>query len=189
MNLRISGKHMNIGEALTARIEDRVDDAVTKYFSGGYTGSVTLEKMGHRFTCDCMVHLDSGVNMQATGSENDPTAAFEAAAERIEKRLRRYKRRLKDHHAHASPKAMGEAAYAIMQPPAEEEEVPEDYSPAIIAESQTKIKTQSVAQAVMQLDMTDQTVVVFTNAGNDQLNVVYRRSDGNIGWVDPTLAK
>ena len=189
MNLQISGKHMNVGEALSARIEDRVDDAVTKYFTGGYTGSVTIEKSGNRFTCDCMVHLNSGTNLQATGSEMDATAAFDAAAERIEKRLRRYKRRLKGHHANASPKAMGEAAYAIMEAPAEEDEVPEDYSPAIIAESLTKIATQSVAQAVMQLDMTDQPVIVFTNAGNGQTNVVYRRSDGNIGWVDPALAK
>lgn len=189
MNLQISGKHMNVGEALSTRIEDRVDDAVTKYFTGGYTGNVTLEKSGNRFACDCMIHLDSGTNLQATGSEMDPTAAFDAAAARIEKRLRRYKRRLKDHHAHASPKAMGEAAYAIMEAPTEEDEVSEDYSPAIIAESLTRIATQSVAQAVMQLDMSDQPVIVFTNAGNGQTNVVYRRSDGNIGWVDPALAK
>lgn len=189
MTLRISGKHMNVGEALTTRIEDRIEDAVTKFFSGGYTGSVTLEKMNNRFTCDCMVHLNSGVNLQATGSEMDPTAAFEAAADRIEKRLRRYKRKLKDHHANASIKTMGEAAYAIVQTPPEEDEIPEDYNPTIIAESMKEIETQSVAQAVMQLDMTDQPVVVFTNAGNGQTNVVYRRTDGNIGWVDPALAK
>ncbi len=187
MSLRISGKHMNVGETLSQRIEDRIDDAVSKFFAGGYTGHVTLEKSGHQFICDCMVHLDTGVVLQATGNENDATSAFEASAERIEKRLRRYKRRLKDHHAHAA-KGAGEAAYSIVQSPDEETEIPEDYSPAIIAESQTNIPMQTVAEAVMQLDRTDSPVVVFTNAGNGQTNVVYRRVDGSIGWVDPAMS-
>jgi len=189
MSLRISGKHMNIGETLSQKIEDRINDAVGKYFAGGYTGSVTLEKTGNRFISDCIVHLDTGVVLQATGKDNDATSAFDTSAERIEKRLRRYKRRLKDHHAHGKNQKMAEAAYSIVQAPDEEEEIPENYSPAIIAESLTKIATQSVAEAVMQLDLTDQPVVIFTNAGNGQTNVVYRRADGNIGWVDPALAK
>ena len=98
MSLQISGKHMNVGDALTSRIEDRIEDAVTKYFQGGYQGKVTLEKQGNRFSCDCLIHLDSNIDLQGTGMEGDATAAFEAAADRVEKRLRRYKRRLKDHH-------------------------------------------------------------------------------------------
>ncbi|MEM9278656.1 MAG: ribosome-associated translation inhibitor RaiA [Pseudomonadota bacterium] len=186
MSLRISGKHMNVGEALTSRIEDRLDDAVTKYFPGGYNGHVTLEKHGNRYSCDCVIHLDSSVDLQGTASESDPTAAFESAADKIEKRLRRYKRRLKDHHANAAKSERLEVAYSIVEAPAEEEEMPEDYNPVIIAESLTSIENQSVAEAVMKLDLTDNPVVVFTNAGSGKTNVVYRRGDGNIGWIDPS---
>ena len=186
MVLRISGKHMNVGEALISRIEDRLDDAVTKYFPGGYTGHVTLEKQGNRFTCDCVIHLDSSADLQATATENDPTVAFESTADKVEKRLRRYKRRLKDHHSKSTKAERLEVAYSIVESPAEEEEMPEDYSPVIIAESLKEIETQSVAEAVMKLDMTDNPVVVFVNAGSGNTNVVYRRGDGNIGWIDPS---
>jgi len=186
MSLRISGKHMNVGEALTGRIEERLEDAVTKYFPGSYKGHVTIEKEAKRFTCECMVHLDSGVDMQGTASDNDPTAAFEMAADKIEKRLRRYKRRLKDHHGNANKAARAEAAYSIVESPETNDEMPEDYSPVIIAESLTSIDTQTVAGAVMKLDMSDHPVIVFTNAGNGKTNVVFRRQDGNIGWIDPS---
>ena len=185
MALQISGKHMNIGEALTARIEDRLDDAVTKYFPGGYNGHVTVEKQGSRFTCDCVIHLDSSVDLQATSTENDPTAAFEGAAEKVEKRLRRYKRRLKDHHSKSHKAERLDAAYSIVEAPDTEQEMPENYNPVIIAESLTSIETQTVAGAVMKLDLSDNPVVVFTNAGSGKTNVVYRRNDGNIGWIDP----
>lgn len=186
MSLQISGKHMNIGDTLTARIQDRLDEAVSKYFPGGYRGHVTLEKQGSRFACECIIHLDSSADLQGTSNDVDPTAAFETAADKIEKRLRRYKRRLKDHHGNAAKAARAEAAYAIVEAPAEEEEMPEEYNPVIIAESLTSIETQSVAEAVMKLDLIDTPVVVFNNAGNGKTNVVYRREDGNIGWVDPT---
>lgn len=185
MNLRISGKNMDIGDALRERIEDRIDEAVSKYFDGGYTGHVTVEKSGAGFDCDCMIHLDTGIVLQAKGTKDDATASFDTAAERIEKRLRRYKRRLKDHHNNAS-RAMKDAAYVVMQAPKDEEEMPTDFSPVTIAESSKQMRTQSVAEAVMQLDLTDEPVIVFTNGANDQLNVVYRRSDGNIGWIDPS---
>ncbi len=186
MVLQISGKHMNVGEALTSRIEDRLEDAVTKYFPGGYNGHVTIEKQGNRFTCDCVVHLDSSADLQATATENDATSAFESTADKIEKRLRRYKRRLKDHHPKSSKAERLEVAYSIVESPREEEVIPEDYSPVIIAESLKEIETQSVAEAVMKLDMTDNPVVVFVNAGSGKTNVVYRRGDGNIGWIDPS---
>ena len=185
MSLQISGKHMNVGDALTGRIEHRIDEAVSKYFNGGFSGNVTLEKQGNRFSCDCMIHLDSGVTLQGTSLEVDATTAFDAAAERIEKRLRRYKRRLKDHHQVNSDKILADAAYTIVESPENEDEVPEDYNPVVIAESLKSIETLSVADAVMQLDRIDDPVIVFTNAGNGRTNVVYRRSDGNIGWVDP----
>lgn len=185
MNLRISGKNMDIGDALRHRIEDRIDEAVSKFFDGGYTGHVTVEKSGSGFECDCMVHLDTGIVLQAKGKMADATACFDAAAERIEKRLRRYKRRLKDHHGSHTSKADAAAAYVIMEAPAAEEEIPVDYAPITIAESSKQIRTQSVADAVLQLDLTDEPVIVFINGANENVNVVYRRSDGNIGWVDP----
>ena len=185
MSIKVSGIHMNVGETLTTRINDRVDDAVSKYFANGYSGQVTVEKSGSWYECDCLIHLDSGVVLQAKANSADPTSSFEEAADKIEKRLRRYKRRLKDHHANAKAKAL-EAMYSVVEVPGADDEVPEDYNPLVIAESTTTVNTQSVAQAVVQLDLTDHPVVVFKNSANDEINVVYRRSDGNIGWVDPS---
>ncbi len=187
MSLRISGKNMDIGDALRERIEDRIEEAVLKYFDGGYNGHVTVEKSGSGFGCDCTVHLDTGVVLQGTSFEPDATGSFEAAAERVEKRLRRYKRRLKNHHAGGGQRDMSDVAYAVIES-LDDGEVAEDFSPITIAETSTPVFTQSVAEAVMQLDLTDRPVVVFTNAANGQTNVVYRRADGNIGWIDPSRA-
>ena len=184
MSLRISGKHMEIGDAFRTKIEGRVGDAVEKYFDGGFAGHVTVEKSGSRFTADCMIHLDTGMTLQATGQAQDPQFAFDAAAERIEKRLRRYKRRLKSHNSVANADGI-DLDYRVMAPVADEdEEVPEDYAPAIVAESTVALKSMSVASAVIELDTKDSPVFVFRNAGNEHVNVVYRRSDGNIGWID-----
>ncbi|MER2536643.1 MAG: ribosome-associated translation inhibitor RaiA [Rhizobiaceae bacterium] len=192
MSLRISGKHMDIGDAFRARISERVGDAIEKYFDGGFKGHVTMEKSGARFTADCVIFLDSGMDLQATGQAYEPQAAFEAAADRIEKRLRRYKRRLKSHDAGngASSAQRSDIAYTIMAPVAEEdEEVPDDFAPAVVAESTVALKTMSVASAIIELDTKDSPVFVFRNAGNDEVNVVYRRADGNIGWIDPSNAR
>lgn len=185
MTLKIVGKHMDIGEALTSRIEDRVSAAISKYFSRGYSGQITMDKRASEFIADCLLHLDSGTTLQASASAGDAHSAFDSAAEKLEKRLRRYKRRLKDHHAAAEPQVAFDASYTVIQMPQEEEEIEEDFVPAIVAESSKSIKTLSVAMAVMELDMADEPVQVFKNAGSGQINVVYRRSDGHIGWVDP----
>lgn len=188
MSLRISGKHMEIGDAFRARIQDRIGDAVEKYFDGGFSGHVTVEKAGARFSADCVIFLDSGINLQAAGQAYEPQAAFEAAAERIEKRLRRYKRRLRSYDGRAGDHD-GDMAYRVMAPvPDEEEEVAEDYAPAVVAESTVALKTMSVASAIIELDTKDSPVFVFRNAGNDHVNIVYRRADGNIGWIDPSTA-
>ncbi|MDO9417713.1 ribosome hibernation-promoting factor, HPF/YfiA family [Pararhizobium sp.] len=188
MSVRVSGKHMEIGESFRVRIEEHMEQAVTKYFDGGYSSSVTVEKSGSRFSADCKLHLDTGTALQATGEANDPQAAFDAASERIEKRLRRYKRKLKDHHIGHSNHA--EVAYTVMDSvPDEEDEVAEDYAPTIVAETTKKLKTMSVASAVMALDMTDEPVLMFRSVGKEQLNIVYRRNDGNIGWIDAANIK
>lgn len=192
MSLRISGRHMDVGDAFRARINERVGDAIDKYFDGGFKGHVTLEKSGSRFTADCVIFLDSGMDLQATGQAYEPHAAFEAAAERIEKRLRRYKRRLKSHDAGNGANVPSDIAYTIMAPMVDDDEdvdVPVDYAPAVVAESTVALKTMSVASAIIELDNRDNPVLVFRNAGNDEVNIVYRRADGNIGWIDPSTAR
>jgi ribosomal subunit interface protein len=190
MTVRVSGKHMEIGETFRERIQTQIGEAITKYFDGGYSGLVTVEKSGSRFGSDCKLHLDTGVTLHAAGEANDPQASFDVAAERIEKRLRRYKRKLKDHHAGSGHGTNVEVSYTVMDSvPDEADEVPEDYAPTIVAESTRKLKTMSVASAVMALDMTDEPVFMFRSVGSEQLNIVYRRNDGNIGWIDAASIK
>lgn len=192
MTLRISGKQMDIGDAFRLRIEERIGEAIRKYFDGGFSGRVTVEKSGSRYSADCMLNLDSGMALQAAGQAQDPLLAFDAAAERIEKRLRRYKRRLKSHAGAGQNGSAGpydDIAYSVISPVAEDDdEAPEDYAPAIVAESSIALRTMSVASAVIELDTKDSPVFVFRNAGNEHVNVVYRREDGNIGWIDPSTA-
>ncbi|EKF60367.1 MAG: ribosome hibernation-promoting factor, HPF/YfiA family [Agrobacterium albertimagni] len=190
MSVRVSGKQMEIGETFRQRIEDRIQDAVTKYFDGGYSGQVVVTKSQSRFAADCLVHLDTGANLHAAGEANDPQVAFDTAFERVEKRLRRYKRKLKDHHAGEAQNPPIEIAYTVMDSLDDDhEELPDDYAPTIVAESTKKLRTMSVATAVMALDMTDEPVLLFRNPGSEQLNIVYRRNDGNIGWIDSANIK
>lgn len=188
MVLRISGKHMDMGDAFRARIEARISEAVEKYFDGGFSGHVTVEKSGSRYSADCMVHLDTGMALQAEGRALDPQLAFDAAAERVEKRLRRYKRRLKSHQGAPQEAVWSDISYRVMAPvAADDEEAPIDYAPAVVAESSMTLKTMSVASAVIELDTKDSPVYVFRNAASDSVNIVYRRPDGNIGWIDPSV--
>jgi ribosomal subunit interface protein len=188
MSLRVSGRHMDVGEAFRTRIEDKLSEQVGKYFDGNFSGTVVVSKDASRYTTDCTLHLDSGVIFQAAGMAHDPEASFVEASERIDKRLRRYKRRLKDHKANGA--VVREVAYTVMEAiPDEAEDVPEDYAPAIVAETSIVVGTYSVAGAVMELDRRDTPIVVFKNAGSGAINIVYRRSDGNFGWVDPSTLR
>ncbi|MBD8553703.1 ribosome-associated translation inhibitor RaiA [Rhizobium sp. CFBP 8762] len=190
MSVRVSGKHMDIGDSFRLRIEEQIEAAVTKYYDGGYSSQVVVEKAGSRFSADCKLHIDTGVVLQATGEANEPQAAFDAAAERIEKRLRRYKRKLKDHYNGIGQGPSAEVAYTVMDSvPDEEDEVPEDFAPTIVAETTKQLQTMSVASAVMALDMTDEPVLMFRSVGSEKLNIVYRRNDGNIGWIDAANIK
>ncbi|MDQ6435779.1 ribosome-associated translation inhibitor RaiA [Mesorhizobium sp. LHD-90] len=188
MSLRISGKHMDIGDAFRSRIEARIGETIDKYFDGGFAGHVTVAKSGSRFTADCMIHLDSGAALQATSDAQDPIIAFDGAAERLEKRMRRYKRRLKSRSGNGKET---DVAYTVMEALADDDEieVADDYSPAIVAESTMALKTMTVASAVVELDTKESPVFVFRNAGNDHVNIVYRRPDGNIGWIDPSTTR
>lgn len=185
MSVRVSGKHMEIGDSFRERIEDNIKEGVGKYFDGGFSSQITVTKSSSRYSADCSVHLDTGVNLHANGQANDPQVAFDMAAERIDKRLRRYKRKLKDHHS-----GTVEVAYAVMDAvPNETEELPEDYAPTIVAESTKQLRTMTVATAVMALDMTDEPIVMFRSPGTSDINIVYRRNDGNIGWIDSANIK
>ncbi|MBB4101625.1 ribosome hibernation-promoting factor, HPF/YfiA family [Allorhizobium borbori] len=189
MSVRVTGKHMDIGDSFRQRIEGQIADAVTKYFEGGYSSQVIVEKSSSRFAADCRLHLDTGVNLHATGQAAEPQAAFDAACERLEKRLRRYKRKLRDHHAGQSGNP-GEFTFSVVDAvPDEADEVPEDFAPTIVAENTRPLKTMSVASAVMALDMTDDPILLFRSPGGEQLNIVYRRPDGNIGWIDSANIK
>ncbi len=187
MQVNVVGKQIDIGEALRSHVEDRLSRGIGKYFSRPGRAHVFFSREGPDFRCDCTVHLDSGITLQSSGEAGDIYASFEMAADRMEKRVRRYKRRLKSHHAHkkqARKKAQPASTYVIA-PQNESEEEPEDLQPVIIAETTTDIQTLSVGEAVMQLDLAESPVVIFFSSATDQLNVVYRRADGNIGWINP----
>ena len=188
MALRISGKNVDVGDAMREHITDRIEDALDKYFTGGFTGHVTLSREGTGFKSECSLHLDTGIVLQVSAQDQDPRNSFDQAADKIEKRLRRYKRKLKDHHGHnGSDREAFEAASYVLASPEEDEEVPADFNPLVIAETSAKVKTMTVGMAVMELDLTEAPVVMFKNAANGGVNVVYRRADGNIGWIDPAL--
>ncbi|MDR4306188.1 ribosome-associated translation inhibitor RaiA [Chelatococcus sambhunathii] len=187
MALRVSGKNLDIGEALRGQVQDRIEDAMTKYFGGGFSGHVTVAKDGTGFRTECALHLDSGIVLQAAGAAADAYASFDQAAARIETRLKRYKNRLRDHHADAD--GADALSYAVIESPDDEAvEEPEGWSPVIVAEATKPIRRMTVGFAVMELDLTGAPVVVFRHASHGRLNIVYRRSDGNVGWVDPPAA-
>ena len=199
MTLRISGKSISVGEALRDRVSERTDEVLRKYFDGNYSGHITLSKDGFGFRTDCSLHLDSGVTLEAESNATDAYASADAALLMIEKRLRRYKSRLKDRSArkaHAAAAALSEldgvaldAPSYVIEAPADGDEVTSGYNPVIIAEATTSMKRLSVSEAVMELDLTGAACLVFQHGSSGRVNIIYRRSDGNIGWVDPPAVR
>ncbi len=188
MSFRVSGKNLDVGDALRDRINDRIAETVSKYFDGGYTGHATLAMDGFGFRTECAIHLDSKITLHAEGIAPDAYASADQAASRIEKRLRRYHRRLKDHHAERNNEPSIDAASYIIAAPEDEAEIESGaFTPVIIAESTTTLKRLSVSDAVTELDMTGAPVVVFRHAGHGGINIVYRRADGHFGWIDPPV--
>jgi putative sigma-54 modulation protein len=191
MTIRVSGKSINVGDALRARVNERTDEVLRKYFDGQYSGHITLSKDGFGFRTDCALHLDSGITLEADSNAADAYASADQALLQIEKRLRRYKSKLKDRSARKSH-ALSEAVAALAAPSyviealdAEAEVQHDDYNPVIIAEATTSLKKLSVSEAVMELDLTGAPVVVFLHGSSGRVNIIYRRPDGNIGWIDP----
>jgi ribosomal subunit interface protein len=191
MTLRISGKNIAIGESLRQHVLDKVETVIGRYFDGAVSGHVVLTPEGSGYRADCTLHLSSGILLQAEGKAQAPYASVDHAVDRLEKRLRRYKRRLKEHHAPSNGAGAGTAEarsvanYVIEAPKDDEESGEGEYSPVIVAEGSARLKSLSVASAVEELDLTGAPVVVFQHAGSARVNVVYRRKDGAIGWVDP----
>ena len=198
MRFRVSGKNIDIGEALRARINQRVADATAKYFDGGFSGHVTIGKEGFGFRTECVIHLDSGIVLEADALAADAYASADQALIMIEKRLRRYKSRLKDRSArkaHAASAALAgmdaptlnAPSYVIEAPAGDDEHDEAGYSPVIIAEATTSLKRLSVSEAVMELDLTGVACIVFQHGSSGRVNIIYRRADGNVGWVDPPV--
>jgi putative sigma-54 modulation protein len=191
MTLRISGKSINVGEALRGRLNSRTDEVLRKYFDGKYSGHITLCKDGFGFRTDCALHLDSGVTLEAESNAADAYASADQALLQIEKRLRRYKSRLKDRSArkiHATTEAVAvldAPSYVIEAPNVNGEDEVTAFNPVIIAEATTSLRRLSVSEAVMELDFTGVPVLVFQHGSSGRVNVIYRRPDGNVGWIDP----
>lgn len=194
MTIRVSGKGISVSDALRVRISDRTDDVLKKYFDGNFSGHVTIGKDKAGFRTDCMFHLDSGTTLEADSIATDAYASADQALLQIEKRLRRYKSRLKDRSArkayaeNAALAALDAASYVIEAPLHADDEEVEAFNPVIIAEATQSLPRLSVSEAVMELDLSGAPVVLFVHGTSGRVNVIYRRPDGNIGWVDPAAA-
>jgi ribosome hibernation promoting factor len=189
MNLTVKGKNIDVGEALRTHVAQSLDHGIAKYFGNPIEATVTFSKQSHLFSADLSVHIGRGILVHAEESADQAYAAFDLAMDHLAKRMRRYKRRLRDHHR-AETQSFRAAQY-ILAPEGEEEvevtAVNGNEAPAVIADMQTEIPTLTVGEAVMRLDLSDLKAMMFTNRAHGGLNMVYRRDDGNIGWVDPRL--
>jgi len=193
MRIQVAGRQMDVGEALRTRIETELAAGVGKYFDRATDAVVTVAKDGGQsVNVDCTVHLFSGITLQAEGQAGDAHSAFDDAMNKLEKRVRRVKRRLRDHHSNnKTPLPFEDASAYVLASFGEEEEADETASaetespPLVIAESTVPVRTMTVSMAVLQLDLSKEPALMFRNAANGALNVVYRRTDGNIGWIDP----
>jgi ribosomal subunit interface protein len=199
MKVQISGKHVDVGDALRSRINDEIVASIGKYFVRGGDADVVVSRTGYSFRVDCTVRLASGHGLESHALGDDAHAAFGGALNKIEARIRRYKRRLKNHHHPSRPEefaqitvlrapetyALADEADHLDESDAEFFDGDEPHKGMVIAETQAPLKTMTVSMAVMEMDLTESQAIVFRNAAHGGLSVVYRRTDGNIGWVDP----
>ena len=187
MQVTITGKQLDVGEALREHVEANLAEQVAKYFDHALESAVVFSSSakGRLIRADITVHAGRNIQMQGRSEAADAYAAFDAALDRIAKRLRRYKRRLRDHRKGASDEALPALKSIISDSGDEETEVAADAQPVVIAEMTTPVETMTVGEAVMQMDMVDTSALMFRNSAHGGLNVVYRRRDGNIGWIDP----
>ena len=191
MRYQISGKQIDIGEALQTHVKAELGEVVEKYAQRPTECIVVFSRIGHEFFCESVIHLSTGLTAQAKGHAAEIYAAFESCREKLDKQLRRYKRRLRSHHRDRTAPVEFDAGSSYILAPSEETEDAEADSlqPIVIAEMETKIPSITVGEAVMQLELAGHRMLVFRNEGHGGVNVVYRRDDGNIGWIDPRNSK
>lgn len=188
MRYQITGKQIDIGDALQTHVRTSLDEVISKYAGRPTDAAVVFSKSGHEHVCEATVHLSTGLTAQAKAHDHDIYAAFDKCSEKMDKQLRRYKRRLKDHHKdRAQPVELLAASSYVLASSADEDESDDaTLQPMIIAEMEAKIPSLSVGEAVMQMELAGAPVLVFRNEKQESgVNIVYRRDDGNIGWIDP----
>ena len=187
MRITVKGKHLDVGDALTEHVSERLAEVVAKYAERPTEAIITFSKDRHEFVADTSVHLSTGMTAQAKARGGEIYGAFDGAADRLEKQLRRYKRRLKDHHRdRIAPVEFADApSYILAADEGSDGDEPESLQPMIVAEMETRIPSISVGEAVMQMELGHSDVLVFRNERHGRINVVHRREDGNIGWIDP----
>jgi ribosomal subunit interface protein len=195
MRYQISGKQIDIGEALQTHVKAELTEMVEKYAQRPTEAVVVFSRESHHHVCETVIHLSTGLTAQSRGSAVDIYAAFEQSLERMDKQMRRYKRRLRDHHRDrvAPVEFDGGAAYILAANDGDdhhhEDDEPSSLNPVVIAEMETRVPSITVGEAVMQMELAGQKMLVFRNEGHGGVNVVYRRDDGNIGWIDPRNSK
>ena len=187
MRYQISGKQIDIGMSLQTHVRTELDEVVQKYAERPTDALVVFSKSAHEFACEATVHLSTGLTATAKAKDTEIYAAFNSCCAKMEKQLRRYKRRLKDHHKDRTQpvELFGGSSYILASEDGAEQSEPETLQPVIVAEMEAKIPSLSVGEAVMQMELAGAPVLVFRNENKDGVNVVYRRDDGNIGWIDP----
>jgi ribosomal subunit interface protein len=197
VQINVSGKQVNLSDALRTRVADSLDGIATKYFDQAMEAHVTFGRARSFFTCDINLHAGRGLLLRGEGEAADAHAAFDDAAEHIATRLRRYRKRLNDHHREEASRDRPQKARNVVLAAEPDDETasskegggnghaPQVFA-TVVAETHTEIVRLSVSDAVMRMDLADQKVLMFRNSGTGELNVIYRRADGNIGWIDPT---
>jgi ribosomal subunit interface protein len=185
MQLVVKGHKLEVSDSLRDRVAESFQTLFEKYFGDGIEANVTFSKHAHEFHSSVVAHIGKGIDLQAEGRGGDAYSSFDEAIEHLAKRLRRYKRRLKDHHKNTEQRFSMAAQQFVLAPPADEEPEQVEDAPLIVAESATQVPNLTVSEAVMRMDLGNSPALMFKNAAHDRLNVVYRRPDGNIGWIDP----
>lgn len=189
MHIQVKGKQIDVGTALTEHVETQLAATVGKYFDRPTDATVTFSRDAWAYRCDCNVHLPTGLMVQSSASEQDVYATFDRSIERIEKQLRRYKRRLRDHHKdRKSPVDLLPAQSFVLDAADFEDEAdePDSLKPVIVAETKETVPSLSVGEAVMQMELADRQFLLFRHEKTGRVNLVHRRDDGNVGWVDPS---
>jgi ribosomal subunit interface protein len=187
MRYQISGQQINIGEALQEHVKRDLDDVSGKYAQRPTDANIIFSRSAHEYVCEITIHLSTGLNASAKARETEIYAAFDSCSAKLEKQLRRYKRRLKDHHRQrVQPIELSDASSYVLSSLVQQEDTDFDtLQPIIVAETESKIPFLSVGEAVMQMELAGSHFLIFRNEGKKNVNVVYLRDDGNIGWIEP----